>query len=154
MKKRLTIIAILFFYKVFSQSIITTASDEIKNDYGSINYTIGQTFFKTYKNNSTQITEGVQQPYEITNTLHIYAEQLGEIEMVFPNPVAHKLTINIKKHDEQTHYSLYNVQGKVIKMGKINNTVTPIYVQHLKKGVYFLKITYKKQVKEYKIIKN
>jgi len=83
-------------------------------------------------NNTGQITtETIQNilsgtDFEITGSLEIY-----------PNPASHLITVNNSRYPN-LEYSFYDILGKKIFSGKMNNTFNEINVSQLEEGIYFL----------------
>lgn len=58
---------------------------------------------------------------------------------VYPNPVAHVLTLEISG-DESTKYVLFSATGQAISVGWLNSGTNELNVDFLSPGVYYLKI--------------
>jgi hypothetical protein len=58
----------------------------------------------------------------------------------YPNPASTNFTIQTNSLLEGKIYCLYNIDGKLVKRGKLNTNYTILQVVHLPAGVYVLKI--------------
>ena len=76
--------------------------------------------------------------------------------MVYPNPTADKLYINLDMDQNRNcSYYLYDLQGRVIQNKNITARPTELSVAPFESGVYILRIIKEKTlVKEFKIIKH
>jgi hypothetical protein len=147
-------IALLFWifgcvsHTAFSQTSINAAGSTIKNQSGSISYSVGQF---DYQIGST-INQGVQQPREFfiigvnnfaksKNTLHL-----------FPNPTSGILNIRLSS-PELCRYILYDEKGKKLHSTSSHSSTVQIEINHLPRGVYLLKILRSNgQTKNYSVI--
>ena len=57
---------------------------------------------------------------------------------IYPNPANNKITIE-GISNSNTSYILYNISGKIISKGDLNNSNITIDISRLQKGTYFLK---------------
>lgn len=79
---------------------------------------------------------------ESADTLDIYTDKQLSISnekvktiKTYPNPVESKLYVET---DDQTSYTIFSSEGKLVMNGSIESTLTAIDVQNLNSGVYFL----------------
>ena len=153
-------ILIAFFLAVFSfaasaQQSVTVSGNKATGTGGSENYSVGQVVYTTNYGTNGKLTQGVQQPYEIS-TLGI--EEHSEINLQFlayPNPTTDILTLSIVNFNfSDLTYSLFDINGRVIQSKKITENLTNIDMKNQQSAIYFLKITANnKEIKTYKIIK-
>ena len=121
---------------------------------GSSSYTVGQIVYTTNTGTNGSLTQGVQQPYEISITTGIDVKSIHLDLTVYPNPTTKFLTLKTE-NSENISYQLFNLEGKIIEYKKVNQNTTTIKMAELPKTIYFLKITKNNQiVKTFKIIKN
>lgn len=78
---------------------------------------------------------GIEEP--LTNSLFT----------LYPNPVANILNINVVDDLINQIYTISDVGGKLIFQGSLNGICSDINVEHLSKGVYFIKIADNKAIK-------
>ena len=99
---------------------------------------------------------GVQQPYEISvpTALENTEDILLELS-AYPNPTTDVLTLRTGERDiENISYRLFDMNGKLIKAGKLTGPETPVNMQSLAPSVYFIKVIQNdKEIKTFKIIK-
>lgn len=75
----------------------------------------------------------------LPNTLSINSPNIMLSVDVYPNPV--KDILNIRSTDQITDVKVYDIQGKLIKVKFVTNSID---VSNLKSGVYFLQVTSEK----------
>ena len=142
---------------LYGQAIVTTTGGNGKGTGGSVSYTVGQVVNNYYNTGSGSVTEGVQQPYEISIETDVETDYNIDLTVsVFPNPAADYLTILIKDYNkEKLHYKLYRVDGKLMSKGEIEENETKVKTANLTPAVYLLRISNgKEDVRVFKIIKN
>ena len=158
-KRKLIIIGFLVFviffaYQTKAQQVIGNSAGDIKSEYGSLSWTLGEPVIKTIKGNNYFLTQGFQQSNFIITEIEDTPSLLYEIN-VYPNPVTTSLIIHIANTNiSMMSYNMVNSKGSVIKSGDITTSETIIPVQDIVPSIYFIKIFYKKkQTKTFKIVK-
>lgn len=124
---------------------------------GSISYSIGQIAYTTNSGSEGYVSQGVQQPYEITAVTEIKTSKGITLEFsASPNPSTDYVLLKIQNFKaERLSYELHDINGKLLKSNKIESDETNIEMKKYIRSVYFLKIIDQKaKVKEFKIIKN
>ena len=121
---------------------------------GTASYSLGQIVYNTNTGTNGNVTQGLQQPYEIYIATGINETAINIEMSAFPNPTTNYLTLKVESPD-QLSYQLFDMQGKVIENKKLNTNSSTIKMEGLPKTAYFLKVTNNNQViKTFKIIKN
>ena len=150
----------LFFLLMISglkaQQAIISSGGSVKSSNGSLSYTIGSFAYQTYSNANGSITEGVQQPFEISTVLGIDLEEVKLQLKAFPNPTIENLTLSVGDYiNENLSYKLYDIQGKFIQQEDFETNKTVISMLNLPAGAYLLSVYDKNRLmKIFKIIKN
>jgi hypothetical protein len=146
----------LTFKTSYGQESLVSAGNSNTGSNGSISYSVGQIFYTTNIGTNGYLIQGVQQPFEISvissdNTLNI-----DLLFSVYPNPTTDFLILKFEHQDNvNANYQLYNINGSLIKTGKISIGETKIEVVDLSNSIYILKVMLNgKSVKTFKIIKN
>ena len=124
---------------------------------GSASYSVGQVFYTTVSSTTTSVSEGVQQPFEIS--VFTGVKDIKAIDLyyaAYPNPTSGKLTLKIDNFEPNSFtFQLRDVNGKILRNDKVTEKETVIDMSELKPAAYFLKVTNsKKEVKTFKIIKH
>ena len=137
-----------------AQSNIVASGGDAFGPGGSIAYSYGQIDFTTKTEAGGVMTEGVQQPFEITITSATYERWIELNAAVFPNPTANFVELHISGDYESLNYELVDISGNIIEKSKINDDTEKIEMQMLPSGVYFLKVNNtNKMVKTFRLIK-
>jgi hypothetical protein len=111
---------------------------------GSAAFTIGQLVFSTNTNYTGSVSEGIQQPFEISIIDEVI--ELPEIELdilTYPNPVSGVLTLKVRDFPQKTKflgYQLLDNNGKLLDHKRITDFETAINVQGYSSSIYFLKV--------------
>jgi hypothetical protein len=157
MRKILTLIVISFLsYCTYAQETISTAGGNATGSGGNVSYTIGQLVYTTNSGSNGSISQGVQQPYEISVVSSIEdSEGIELMVSVYPNPTQDILTLSTENFEQKNMlYQLYSISGNLLETKQINNSETRIYLQDYNPSIYFLKlINNDKEIKTFKIIK-
>ena len=161
--KKLKIIAILLsglgLTGLKAQEAISVSGGDATGSGGSAGYTIGQVVYTTNTAANGSVSQGVQQPYEISIVTEV--EKTNGIELLisaFPNPTTSHLTLNIENPGtidiRSLSYQLFDLNGTLLETTKINGDQTIIEMNNRVAATYFLSVTNEnKTLKTFKIIK-
>ncbi|MFO8067789.1 MAG: T9SS type A sorting domain-containing protein [Bacteroidales bacterium] len=156
------IIAIISF-PLFSQNnqqeVISTGGNHFESEDLSVTFTVGETFVETLYSNEYILTQGFHQ----TKLTIVNIEDAPELYFnitAFPNPTNDFVNVKIEGHDasidnkSKLHYSIFDMNGKLIVSNVINEKSFRINFSNLKPTTYFIKIfENNKEMKTFKIIK-
>ena len=126
---------------------------------GSVSYSVGQVFNTTAFGSNGSVSEGVQQPFEISVLSGVDITGIDLYYVVYPNPTSGKLTLKLDASNtpdiKLMRYQLFDVNGKMLRNDRLKELETSIEMSGLISSTYFLKVTKdNKEVKLFKIIKN
>ena len=156
---KFTLSALLLFCTVSlqSQENITISGGDATGSGGTAAYSVGQIVYTTNTGADGSVSQGVQQPYEISIVDGIEQADGINLELkVYPNPTNDFLNLIVEDFNNETlSYQLYDINGQIIKRGKILGIETTIMMEFQVPGNYLL-IVFDDQmiVKTFKIIKN
>lgn len=140
-----------------AQETVSASGGNATGNSGSISYTVGQVFYSSVSSTTGKLTEGAQQPYEITRvtTSHKIME-LSDAVSVYPNPATEHVLIEIENLvDENIQYQLINARGQLLSVKKIIGSHTVVSMGNYVPSVYFIKILQnQEEVTTFKIIRN
>ena len=139
-----------------AQESINASGGGASGSGGTVTYSVGQVAYTTHTNASVAVSQGVQQAYEVF-MVGFKETELNISLLVFPNPTAHHLTLQISDYkNENLSYQLFDMQGKLLKTGQVKAKQTQINTKFLPSATYFLNVINQenKKVQSYKIIKN
>ena len=141
---------------ILAQETIPAAGGNAEGSGGSVSFTIGQTFYTAPDGTSGSALQGIQQPYEVIVVTGIdEARGIDLVVAVFPNPVTDFLVLRVDQYDlENLSYQLFDLQGRIIKLGKVIGEETVIDMSVTAPSVYLLRILdNEKNIKTFRIIK-
>jgi len=124
---------------------------------GSASYSVGQVAYQTYTGTSGSVSEGVQQPYEISVVTGLEEAKVINISVsAYPNPTNDYLTLEVKEFElSNLNFQVYDMNGKLLQSEKITGSHTSIIMSNLVPATYFVKVVQgNKEVKTFKVIKN
>ena len=157
-KSTLSMLSILVSIGLQAQESIPASGGEAAGEGGSVSYTVGQIVYHTHTGTTGSVSEGVQQPYEISVITGIEESGISLNISAFPNPTTDYLILKIADDAfQETRYTmaLYDVNGRIIKQQFIVANETTIDMADLHPATYLLKVVNDNQeVKTFKIIKN
>jgi hypothetical protein len=160
MHKYIVLIIIFSSFNLVAQYNFTSGSGELKGIGGSASQSIGQIAYTTYQSDSGRVNQGVIQPYQISV---ISGEDISNIVLslrAFPNPVSNILNLevlseNFLNEHQQLSYQFFDINGRLLRSSKINESLTEISVSDLPPATYFLQIIQQdKNIKTFKIVKS
>ncbi len=125
---------------------------------GSLSHSIGQLVYTSNSSLNGSLLKGVQQPYEVyesTLSVNKYPDISLDLRL-YPNPTTSHVILSIGKlPSKYLAYQLYDLNGRLLILEKINTQKTIIPFNKLPIATYFLIITDNSlAIKNFKIIKN
>jgi hypothetical protein len=165
---------IFFFFGMFTatnaQEAIPAAGGNATGQGGSVSFTVGQVVYTTVSSQEHMVSQGVQQPYEISVvTSSEEITLIGFDVQAYPNPATDFVTLRVEsalnQHFQPLAYELFDMTGRVLEKKNISASHTNIQMKHLAPATYFLKVYHSAkatslrqsstvQSKTFKIIKN
>lgn len=153
----LQLIILIGCIELNAQNAIPASGGYAAGTGGTVSYSVGQVVYSQFSGTNGNITQGVQQPYEISVVTAIKEAEGITLEMlVYPNPATDFIRLKIVNFEiTKLDYKLYDTAGSLVKVGKIDDAETIISMQDLRPSTYFLKILQgTKDIKTFKLIKN
>jgi hypothetical protein len=138
-----------------AQKAIPVSGGKASGSGGFISYTVGQVCYTTNSGSNGYVSQGVQQPYEISVLTGIEKSEGIKLEYsVFPNPSTDFLILKITNFKANNfNYQLWDTNGKLLETKRIESEETQITLQNYVRATYFLKITNNsKEVKVFKLL--
>lgn len=161
MKQFFTVFLIISNCIAFSQQIspevIASAGDHFENDGISLSWTLGEPVISTMESDYI-LTQGFHQDFYIITAID--EQELDHISIsIYPNPTPDFINIELKKNTDVTekiNIQLLDLNGRLIKEENCENLEKTIRMnlQYYERAHYLLKISTRKEVKTYKIIKS
>ena len=142
---------------LYAQETIPAAGGLASSSEGTISYSVGQMVYTTNIGTDGSVSQGVQQPYEISIITGLEdAAGINLESAVYPNPTSNFLYLKIESYNnEQLSYHLFNGNGKLLEDKRLTGEVTAIPMSHFVPAIYFLKvIDEQKELKTFKVIKH
>jgi hypothetical protein len=122
---------------------------------GTVSYSVGQLVYTTHSESNGSVTQGVQQSIELFTLSNPELTALTLTAVTYPNPTTDYVVLaltNSKLTD--LSYVLYDLLGRAVGKGKVQQEATQIPMQHLEGAAYLLKVNQNnKELKTFKIIK-
>lgn len=154
--KRILFVVLFISVLSFGQQALVSAGGNASGGSGNVSYSVGQVVYTTNGNANYSVSEGVQQPFEIS-TLTIDEYAAADIKLTaYPNPTSGYLTLDIDSLEtDGLQYTVFDINGKLLSEVTISNRQTTINFTSLPSSTYFIKVGAKgKNIKTFKIIKN
>lgn len=160
-KAYLFMLLILFigFNKINAQQATLVSGGNATGSGGSVSFSIGQIDYITATGTNGSVSQGLQQPIEISTLSGTQFTQINLQMAVYPNPTTAFVYLKIDHSEsfdlEQLAFQLVDINGKEIIYQKIYTSETQISLENLAATIYFLKVSENnKTIKTFKIIKN
>lgn len=154
---RYIILLLLFCVNInYAQTSVNSSGKTIKNESGSVSYSVGQVAYQPITQGNGSVSPGVQQPYEISEITGIPIYESVQVSM-YPNPTSDYLYIEIPEdlENKKLGYELYSSKGDLLQKDEDLSQKSELHLGTYIEGTYFLKITENQQfVKTFKIVKN
>ncbi len=143
--------------KLYAQSSALTAGGNSTGSGGTASFSIGQIVYTSHTGTSGYVTEGLQQPYEISVVTSMSeSDNMQMAIQVFPNPTVDAVTISlIELPSEDLNYQVFDMNGKLLMQADIKENKTSIQMTELEPSTYFLKLMADQTIiKIFKIVKH
>jgi hypothetical protein len=142
-----------------AQDNVNASGGQLSGTGGSVAYSVGQLVYSVHTGPNGSVSEGVQQPYEISTLTGIEEIAINFTVSTFPNPITDYLTLQVDVNEDHNielmSYFLYDNNGKLLRNEKITGSHTSIDMSNLSPAIYFVKVMEENNdVKTFKIIKN
>ncbi len=140
-----------------AQTSFNSTGKNTSGSDGSVSYSVGQVVYTSSTGINGSVSQGVQQPYEISVVTAIEKTKGINLSVTaYPNPTTDFLQLKIENEEiKDLSFQLYDLQGKLLRSEKIISNQSSINMGNLISSTYFVKvISGNKTIKEFKIIKN
>jgi len=144
-------------YPVCAQQAITTGGGTFTDNGGSLSVSIGQVAYTNHAGDAGTMSQGVQQPYEISSLGietddHAYSLSF----QAFPNPSDGLLTLKGEvPQGKKVIWRLTDSHGKTLDSRRISSDETLLDLSKRTAGIYFLQLVQgNRMIRSFKIIKN
>jgi hypothetical protein len=141
---------------IFAQETIPAGGGNASGSGGSVSYTIGQVVYTKNTGTTGSVTQGIQQPFEISVVTGI--EDIAGTSMslsVYPNPAYNFLILKIEGYEiTKLTWQLFDLDGKLLEFKNVVNSETSIDMSNHIPACYFLKVIKdNEELRTFKIIK-
>lgn len=139
------------------ETIIPSGNNAVGSS-GSVTYSIGQVFY-TYIGVQTvyNVAQGIQHQESDENLGTPEVEEPTTEIFVFPNPAADFVNIRMKGFELENgdrSYRLYDIQGRLLKQNKIDQTETEVSLNNLSPSIYIVVVYVDNKIlKSFKVLK-
>ncbi|MBN2772131.1 MAG: T9SS type A sorting domain-containing protein [Spirochaetes bacterium] len=157
MEKCFILIIIVFMPVILSaQNSFSSTGGDASGTGGTLSFTLGQVSDDYSESPGLNISEGIQQPYEIFIITEINDEFSDLSLSVFPNPTTYCLELNIENNDSKEFTCiLFDSQSKIVINESFTDASIKLETSSLPAGTYILKVLCEnKHIQSFKIIKN
>jgi len=149
-----------------AQQATTTSGGNASGSGGSATYSVGQVVYNTNTGAGGTVTQGVQQPFEISVVSGIEELGINISYTAYPNPTTSNIVLEIDASSVETqniasqsngkisnetqniaslHYTLSDINGKQLTHQTITDNKTIIPMEQLSVGTYFITIVVETQ---------
>ena len=137
-----------------AQSVIVPFGGDATDGSVTVSYTVGQVAVQANSDGGTTIYEGVQQPYEIQIIGIDNYSGIVLNAIVYPNPTVGNVQLTINDEQLEGEVRVFDMNGKILFVKKIEGENTEIPMSDLAAGTYFVNVCQGQQVlKTFKVIK-
>jgi len=125
-----------------AQESVNATGGNASGNGGTISYSVGQVACQTHPGTNGSVSEGVQQPYEISVVTGLEkAKGINLSVTAYPNPTADYLQLKVESEKlKDLSYQLYDMNGKLLQSKKITSNQTRIVMSNLVPAMYFVKV--------------
>lgn len=157
MKKSIVLFTALCLLAVMTaqaQSAIVPAGGTASGNGGTVTYTAGQIAIQTNSDGTTSISEGVQQPFEISVVGVDERPDITLTAKLYPNPTLSTCNLQCDSWMGLDEVRIYDSNGKYLFQKKIEGSLTEMDFSSYAPGTYFVNVYSGKQtLKAFKVVK-
>ena len=142
-----------------AQNAVVPAGGTASGNGGSVTYTVGQIAVQTNSDGTASISEGVQQPYEISVVGVDEYPGITLNAVLFPNPTQGNLQL-VMSHEQlqmvsgQWEVKAFDTNGKFLFTKQIDSETTQLDLSRYAPATYYVNVySGKKMLKSFKVIK-
>lgn len=138
-----------------AQSAVMTTGANATGGNGTVSYSVGQAAYFV-KGTNREVSEGVQQVYEITTlATHEISNSTEEGILLYPNPFKDFVYLDFTTNKfKGSEYQLFDAAGKLIKKNNITESKSELNFSSLPSAMYIIRINQEgRNIKTFKIIK-
>jgi len=137
----------------FAQEVVSSAGETQQASGYELSWTLGEPIILTLSAGSNILTQGFHQSKLVVTAINEPGLLVSELK-VYPNPTSDYVMIHFNSELQDKQYSLFDMNGKMIRINPISDTDTRIDVSTLTSGTYLLYITTKSdRIQSFKIVK-
>ncbi|WP_019038599.1 T9SS type A sorting domain-containing protein [Psychroflexus tropicus] len=138
-----------------AQQITLTSGGNAISSGGSLSFSIGQVSYNSYSSSSGQLSEGVQQSFEVS-TLSVEKPIAAFSLAIYPNPTSKFISMDFKNQFEGGyHFKLFDMQGKLLIEQDVHNQNTRIDLREFASSTYILNLFKNNSIiQSFKILKH
>jgi len=140
--KRTKLLSVFLFASFLSiaQSNTVASGGIASGTGGTATFTVGQIDYINSTGTNGNSNQGVQQPFEFfQGNAGIKESDLASVTL-YPNPTSEFVLVEIETTLTDVNYLFYDMNGKLILSGKIENNETKLDMRSLSAGEYHLSI--------------
>jgi hypothetical protein len=141
---------------LYAQNSINTLGGDATGSGGSVAYSVGQVSYTTFSGSTGNISQGVQQAYEIY-TVGINESKMNVSLLVYPNPTQDEILLEIQNlFILDLYFELTDFQGKILKSEQLGSSQTKVSMVSFDPACYFIHVKDHENstIKSFKIVKN
>ena len=162
MKHQKQIFSLILFFAIgvgtsFAQSSLVSTGGEAAGNGGSVSYSIGQIAVQNSSDGTTTVSEGVQQPYEISTVGVDNYPAITLNAVVYPNPTHGNLQLVMGNGElglGNWEVKVFDGNGKYLFSKKIEGKITHFDLSPYATGTYYINVCSGKDVmKTFKVVK-
>jgi hypothetical protein len=145
------------FLLMAQQSFVSTGGDQLSGDGSSISYSLGQLCADFAATADASVSEGVHQPFEISQLVGVNENEEKIACTLSSNPVLNNVFLQFEEEisADTYRYTVFNERGQMIDYKKITDQKTLISMEDQAAGMFLLRVEdQSKKTLTFKIIKN
>ena len=153
--KLLVVILLVFPINMMAQDAIVPSGGNGTGSNGSFSYTVGQIEYTTLVGVNGSVSQGVQQPFEVSVGFGAELKHINLELSAYPNPTTDYLFLSV---EDVTHSDfraeLYDLRGRLLRSIIIEGETTKIDMKRYEQAIYLVHVYDNNSiVKTFKIIK-
>ena len=145
---------LFFLGTAVAQNAVVPVGGTASGSGGTVTYTVGQIAVQTNSDGTTSISEGVQQPFEISVVGVDDRPDITLTAKLYPNPTLSVCNLQCEAWQDLDEVRIYDPNGKFLFRKKIESNITEMEFSSYAPGTYYVNVHKGQQVlKTFKVVK-
>jgi hypothetical protein len=126
--------------QLMNHTVMLSGGENYKQQNINFSWSLGEITTETYEKNGITLNQGFQQTFSKKPTVGV--KEINTLTLsVYPNPATSHFIIRQESTTTKLKYSIFNVQGVLLRNGEANESETKISLEGISDGILIVRLT-------------